>query len=389
MSEFFFSPPGPRRRRGVLLSYLLVGLIGAIIGGLLVVTVAPSYLIDRLPHTAPPPGQGLDPDGPRVPDPGDGTGPGDHPATAGTASYAYERVYPAVVGIVAKSIAYDIFRRPVTEQSSGSGVVFHQDGYIATNNHVVEGASELLVSFADGRVLNGTVVGTDPFTDLAVLKVDETDLPIAEFGDSDALRIGELAVAIGNPVGPEFARTATAGVISGLNRRVQRGESFFEVIQTDAAINPGNSGGPLVNGAGQVIGINTAKLAATEIEGIGFAIPINTARPILNELVRDGRVPRPWLGVRIVNKAEAERFFDVTVDRGVLVVEVIPRGPAALAGVENGDVILQVGSQAVETTGELTSVVQTHRPGERISLTVRRGEAERVFNVTLEEMPAG
>jgi len=271
------------------------------------------------------------------------------------------------------------------QRSLGSGFIIDNEGFIVTNNHVVEGATELVVSLADGRVLTGTIVGTDAFTDLAVVKINATDLPVAAFGDSGALRVGEVAIAIGNPVGLEFARTVTAGVISGINRLVQQGERTFTLVQTDAAINPGNSGGPLCNGSGQVIGINTIKFASTEIEGMSFAIPINIVRPIVNDLVVNGRIIRPWLGVRIVDKTNAARY-GVTLDKGVLVVEVISRGPAASAGIQASDVIIAVAGQTVNTSAELTAAVQTHRVGEKIEVKVLRRGSELTYTVTLAEM---
>ncbi|MDP2873189.1 MAG: trypsin-like peptidase domain-containing protein [Bacillota bacterium] len=384
MSEFFSGDvQGPRRRRRALLSYLFVGLIGAVIGGLLVVTVAPTYLLDRMPYLGYPPGGAPGQSGIGIP-PGSSNGAAT-PAEPGSVTYAAERVGPAVVGIINKAIAYDVFRRPYTEERSGSGVVFHQDGYIVTNNHVVEGARELLVSLSDGRSVTAEIVGTDPFTDLAVIKAAATGLPMAEFGDSDALVVGELAVAIGNPVGLEFARTVTAGVISGLNRRVQQGERFFVLVQTDAAINPGNSGGPLVNGRGQVVGINTIKFAAQGIEGMGFAIPINLVRPVANELVSQGRIVRPWLGVRIAGREDAARF-GVQVERGVLVVESIDGGPAARAGIRTGDVIISVAGREVNSTAELTEAVQAHRVGQAVQVVVLRRGTQLTYSVVLGEM---
>lgn len=273
-----------RMHRRTLLSYLLVALVGAVIGGLMVAAVVPQLMVGRnllLSAAQPEP----------VVLPGSPAGTlvsvsAKTPAEYGTVVYAAESVGPAVVGILAKSTAYDRFRRAYTSESSGSGVIFHRDGYIVTNNHVVEGASELLVSLADGRVVSGRIVGTDAFTDLAVVRIDAEDLPVAVFGDSDLLRVGEVAIAIGNPLGQDFAHTVTAGIISGINRKIQQGERTFTLVQTDAAINPGNSGGPLCNGAGQVIGINTIKFTSTGIEGMGFAIPINIVRRVVNELMR-------------------------------------------------------------------------------------------------------
>ena len=373
MSRYHWQEQGPRRSSGALFSHFLAALVGALIGGLVLITVAPTYIMDRIPTIG----------WPRA---GDQAGvPGGPPAEEGTVIFVAETVGPAVVGVINKAIAYDIFRRPYTEQRSGSGVIFHPDGFIVTNSHVVEGAQELLVYLADGRVLTGAIVGDDPLTDLAVIKVDAAGLPSAQFGDSSLLRVGELAVAIGNPVGLEFARTVTAGVISGLDRRIQQGERQFVLVQTDAAINPGNSGGPLVNSSGEVIGINTLKFAAEGVEGMSFAIPINTVRPIVNELVLQGRVVRPWLGVRIVDREGAARY-GVTVERGVLVVEVITGGPAAKAGLAAGDIILAIKDRSVETVAQLTAAVQAGRVGDEVAVVVLRNGRELTLTITLEAM---
>ena len=194
---------------------------------------------------------------------------------------AAKKVGPAVVGITNKAYVRDIFNRvQLTERGTGSGVIYDKSGLIATNNHVVEGASEIIVSLTDGRSVKGKVLGADAATDLAVVKIDENNLPVADFGDSSTLQVGEPAIAIGNPLGLEFRGSVTAGVISALNRSIQLGERKFDLIQTDAAINPGNSGGALVNAEGEVVGINSAKIAVSGVEGIGFAIPINSAKPI-------------------------------------------------------------------------------------------------------------
>jgi len=373
MSRYYWQEQGPKRSSGALFSHFLAALVGALIGGLVLITVAPTYVMDRIPAI------GWSRTGDQA-----GT-PGGPPAEEGTVIFVAETVGPAVVGVINKAIAYDIFRRPYTEQRSGSGVIFHPDGFIVTNSHVVEGAQELLVYLADGRVLTGAIVGDDPLTDLAVIKVDTTGLPHAQFGDSALLRVGELAVAIGNPVGLEFARTVTAGVISGLDRRIQQGERQFVLVQTDAAINPGNSGGPLANSSGEVIGINTLKFAAEGVEGMSFAIPINTVRPIVNELVLQGRVVRPWLGVRIVDREGAARY-GVTVERGVLVVEVITGGPAAKVGLAAGDIILAINDRSVETVARLTAAVQAGRVGDEVAVVILRGGRELTLKVTLEEM---
>lgn len=204
-----------------------------------------------------------------------------------------ERLGPAVVGIATKGAIYDwrTNRQRIVETEAGSGVIFDERGYIVTNYHVVEGAvrrkETLIVVTSDGRELEGRVVGSDSATDLAVVKVEPRGLvlPVAVFGDSSKLRVGELAVAIGNPVDREFMRTVTVGVISGLGRKLQLGSRELELIQTDATVNPGNSGGPLANARGEVIGINTLKLSMQNVENMGFAIPINTVKSVISGLV--------------------------------------------------------------------------------------------------------
>ena len=199
---------------------------------------------------------------------------------------AVKKVGPAVVGITTKVYNRDIFNRPVqVGEGVGSGIIFDKNGYIVTNNHVVGNNKTVNVSLADGRTFEGTVVGTDARTDLAVVKITADNLTVAALGDSDTLQVGEPAIAIGNPLGLEFQGTVTAGVISSLNRTIVGEGVPMELIQTDAAINPGNSGGALVDADGEVIGINSAKIAKEGVEGLGFAIPINTARPVLDALI--------------------------------------------------------------------------------------------------------
>ena len=225
----------------------------------------------------------------------------DLPAIRNTAVVqAVKEVGPAIVGITTRVYDRDMFNRRVeVGQSVGSGVLFDKKGYIVTNNHVVSGSKEVNVSLSNGKTVPGKVVGTDPSTDLAVVKIDGSDdLPVAEFGDSDALQVGETAIAIGNPLGLEFQGTVTVGVISALNRSLDDIDQRFKLIQTDAAINPGNSGGALVTADGKVVGINSAKIAKEGVEGMGFAIPINSAKGIIQQLISNGKVTRAYLGAR-------------------------------------------------------------------------------------------
>ncbi|MBR1975831.1 MAG: trypsin-like peptidase domain-containing protein, partial [Phascolarctobacterium sp.] len=244
---------------------------------------------------------------------------------------AAKKVGPAVVGITNKAYVRDFFNRvKFVERGTGSGVIYDaKNGLIATNHHVVEGATEIIVALTDGRTVKGKVLGEDAATDLAVVQVDEKNLPVATFGDSDTLQVGEPAIAIGNPLGLEFRGSVTAGVISALNRSIELGERKFNLLQTDAAINPGNSGGALVNADGEVIGINSAKIAVSGVEGIGFAIPINTAKPILDQLADKGRVARPYLGASLIDKEVADRFgFDLDLHGGVFIAKVVKDSPA-------------------------------------------------------------
>ncbi len=300
------------------------------------------------------------------------------PSTSSVITAAAEAVGPAVVGIGGEE-GQDRSSR-FGQVGGGSGFFFDSSGYIATNEHVVHGRSAVKVVLADGRTLEGKVVGTDPRTDLAVVKVEGRGYPSVRFGDSSRLQIGELAIVIGNPLDLEFQRTVTAGIISGLNRNlVVEGRWLLEVIQTDAAINPGNSGGPVVNARGEVIGVATAKISLGDVEGMGFAIPSNTALRVLTDLVRRGKVSRPWLGVSLSEAA---------VEEGVAVEAVYPGAPAFRAGLKPGDVILSVDGKKVNSYPALRKEIESHRIGDPVELEVRREGTVLRFRVVLEEMPA-
>lgn len=302
---------------------------------------------------------------------------------------AAKKVGPAVVGITNKAVARDWFNRQVEiDKGTGSGVIFKSDGYIVTNNHVIEGARDITVALADGRTFAATLVGTDPFSDLAVIKIDATDLPTAEFGNSDDIMVGEPAIAIGNPLGLEFQGSVTAGVISALNRTLNIGDNRLKLLQTDAAINPGNSGGALVNADGQVIGINSAKLAATGVEGIGFAIPINTAKPIIDELINKGHVTYPYLGVGVLDKqTAAQAGYKLNVDAGIIVMQVALGSPADLAGIHQRDLILKIDGKETNTVGDLRAIIAEHKIGDNITITISRNGQIGEVTTTLVEMP--
>lgn len=263
----------------------------------------------------------------------------------------------------------------------GSGVIVHEDGYILTNSHVVADgeAKEITVKFEDGEITEGDVLWNDPFLDLAVVKVDRSNLPVAILGDSDSLVVGELAVAIGNPLGLEFERTVTSGVISGLNRavRVDASNVIEDLIQTDASINPGNSGGPLLNGKGEVIGINTAKMQTAE--GLGFAIPINLTKPIIEEIIQTGTHQTVLLGITGVSleEYEARLGIDLEPEGGVVVIEVQSGSAAQEAGVLPGDVITRIDDRDIINMGQLRRALYKYGAGDKAELDiVRNGEKQ-------------
>jgi serine protease Do len=320
-----------------------------------------------------------------------------------------ERVMPAVVNIVAtpkkeagpegppqseerfrEFFGPEFFerffrRRPPREQrGAGSGVIVDPRGYILTNNHVIENAAEIQVRLSDERKFTATLIGRDPKTDLAVLKIEAPGpLPVAELGDSDKTRIGQLAIAIGNPFG--FDRTVTAGIISATGRRV--GVATYEsFIQTDASINPGNSGGPLLDLDGKVIGINTAIVAAGQ--GIGFSIPINMARDVMRQLIDKGKVVRGWLGIVIQNLTdELAAGFGVAPKSGVLVSDVMKDSPAEAAGLRPGDIITDFAGASVTEVTELQKRVAAVMPGQPTPLTVLREKSPLRLSVKIGEMP--
>ena len=276
-------------------------------------------------------------------------------------------------------------------QGVGSGVIYREDGYVVTNNHVVEDAGEVEVVFADGSREAAEVVGTDGLTDLAVLRVDRDDLPAADFADSGELVPGQMAVAIGSPQG--LQSTVTAGVVSGLNREFPAelsggGQSaLIDLVQTDAPISPGNSGGALANRAGEVIGINVAYLPpGAGAESIGFAISSNTAISVADQLIESGEVAHPYLGVSLSDLTpEAAEQFGLQANAGAIVAEVVPGKPADRAGVAAEDVITSIDSEEVESSGDLLTALRGYQPGETVEISVLREGQERTLDVELGE----
>ena len=304
---------------------------------------------------------------------------------------AAERATPSVVGVSNYGMVSDLWGRgDIEERATGSGVIIDSEGLIVTNYHVIQGAEELLVTLGSGKELEAEVVGVDPPTDLAVINIDKTGLNAIEFTDSNELRVGEPALAIGNPLGLDFQQTVTQGVVSATQRSITIQGQKFDFIQTDAAINEGNSGGPLVNIHGEVIGINTAKIQLPGVEGMGFAIPSNNVQEITSQLIQDGRVIRPWMGVEIRDVTPMDvQNLHLPVDYGVLVVDLVPRGPAEDAGIQTNDVIIAIDEQKTENTAELQHMLHDLEIGETISVTVIREQREEEVEITLEEMPEG
>jgi serine protease Do len=300
------------------------------------------------------------------------------------------KVGPSVVQVNVRAVQKTPFGTQKGE-GIGSGVIYRPDGYIITNNHVVEDATGVNVAFADGTTERASVVGTDPNTEIAVLKVNRDDLPAASFNENTPI-VGQLAVAIGSPSG--FESTVTSGIVSGLGREfppeLTRGTSaaraLVDLIQTDAAISPGNSGGALADRAGRIIGINVAYLppAETGAENLGFAIPSDTAVSVADQLIDTGKVSTAYLGVITTDLSpEDASKFDLPVDSGALVEQVVPGSGAADAGVQKGDIITALGGARVERYGDLLGALRDYAPGDTVTLTVFRDGDETKLEVTL------
>jgi S1-C subfamily serine protease len=306
------------------------------------------------------------------------------------------QVSPSVVQVNVQAIQVTPFGRQERAEGLGSGVIYRRDGYIITNSHVVQDAREVNVAFADGSTERGEVVGSDSSTEIAVVRVDRDDLPAAKFAEG-SLTVGQLAVAIGSPSG--FQSTVTEGVVSGLNREVpgrltggRQEEALVDLIQTDAAISPGSSGGALVDRDGEVVGINVAYLPPQETgaESIGFAIPSDTATSTADQLVENGQVSNPFFGIRYRDLTpEIAEQFGLSMESGVIVVEVDPGSPADDAGLRPRDVITALGSTAIEDSGDLLAAVRDYEPGDDVTLTVARGGTggEEQIAVELGERP--
>ena len=316
-----------------------------------------------------------------------------------TSTYVASKVLPSIVGITIEYSVTSPFGMNYTQtaQATGSGIILTEDGYILTNNHVVSSSSsssyysvseatKISVNlYNDETSYEATIVGTDSVTDLAVIKIDKTGLTAATLGDSDSVQVGEFAMAVGNPLGMQSS--ITCGVISALDRQVTDSDGkTYTLIQTDAAINSGNSGGALVNSNGEVIGINTLKLSGSGIEGMGFAIPINSTKSIYEQLIQYNKVKRPYMGISGIDvDEETASYYKLVV--GVYVKSVEDFSAAQKAGIKAGDVITKVDGTEVKTMNELNEIKNSHNIGDEIKLTVYRNGSESEITLTLEEQP--
>lgn len=288
-----------------------------------------------------------------------------------------QKVRPSVVGVITESF------QTYSTSSTGSGIILSEDGYIVTNNHVVEGGDSIAVTLDDGETYAAELIGTDVKSDIAVLKIDAQNLPAAEFGDSSQVEVGEAAIAIGNPLG--LNGTVTAGIISAVDREIQVGSSNMVLLQTDASINPGNSGGALLNEYGQVIGVNSAKISSEDSEGLGFAIPSNTVGPIVEELIDRGYVSgRPLTGISGRNVSALTAAF-YNIPQGILVDQVAPESDAAAKGLTAGDVIIGVDDIRVENISDACTLRDEHKAGDTMKLTFYRQGFTHEINIQLME----
>jgi serine protease Do len=303
-------------------------------------------------------------------------------------SHVVTRVKPAVVSVTTQKVYYDIFNREYSEKGAGSGVIIDAQGYIVTNNHVIEDATRIEVKLDDGTTYPATVVGSDAIADIAVIKVEGSDLPYAQLGDSSQLREGDWVLAIGNAFG--LGLRVTEGIVSGqdITITLSSGAELSNLIETTAAINPGNSGGPLANMAGEVIGITSAKIVGAE--NMGYALSVNGAKPVIEDLISQGFVIRPWLGVWLYTvDAFVAAANDLSVDQGALITDVVSGSPAEAAGLKKGDVVVEFQGRDIANVDDLVQAIHDCQIGEEVKITFVRGEETKTAFATLRQTPQG
>lgn len=392
MMPFEPTPTPEPKRRGRFVSWLAASVAGAVIGSAATWYVAPKWMHEETNSQT---------------ETAETTAKSEALPLQPTANVntnmiaAINKVADAVVGVVNIQKQVDFFSEQAqdTEAGTGSGVIFKKEGnaaYIVTNNHVIEGANKVEVALPNGKKVKADIVGADALTDLAVLKIPAEGVTnVASFGDSSKVKIGEPVAAIGNPLGLDLSRTVTEGIVSGKRTMpvsTSAGDWEIDVIQTDAAINPGNSGGALINSAGQVIGINSMKIAETGVEGLGFAIPSENVKPIVEQLMKDGKIKRPYLGVQLVDVADLsddvrtnELKLPSNITSGAAVTSVEPFSPAAEAGLKSKDVIVAINGDKIDSVSALRKYLYTKTAvGDRIKLTIYRDGFETTVSVTLK-----
>jgi serine protease Do len=301
---------------------------------------------------------------------------------------AVEKVSPSVVSVSTKRLMrYDLFNT-FELKGAGSGIIMNPEGYVLTNNHVIEGARTVDVYLNDGKKYEGTVVGTDPGTDIAIIKIDGHNFYSGEFGNSDDIKPGQMVIAIGNSLGLSGGPTVTVGVVSAVRRNIPSKQGILEnMIQTDAAINPGNSGGPLIDSDGRIIAINNAIIPYAQ--GIGFAIPINVAKDVANDLISHGRVTRPWLGIlgMDVNPTLAS-YYNLATDEGALIVRINEDSPAYHAGLKPGDIIVKIGENSIKGMEDLRHSIWQRKLKEKVKIQILRKHQQLTGILQLTEMSA-
>jgi serine protease Do len=301
-----------------------------------------------------------------------------------------QKCSPSIVGVTVNYVTQSMFGTLDDGGSEGSGIIYSSDGYIITNYHVISSALSNSTATININLPNvkesipATIVGSDKVSDLALLKIDKTGLTAVEFGKSSDTKVGELAVAIGNPLGMDFAGSVTVGYISAVNRKVTTGGRTYNLIQTDAAINSGNSGGALVNSKGQVIGINSIKVQETGVEGLGFALPIDDVKPIIEELLINKKISRPYIGLSGFN-LDSKTAEKNNLVAGVYVQQVAANTPAQKAGIKNGDIITSIDGVSIETMEKLNEIKNTKKVGDKVTLKIYRQKKNIDIDVILEE----
>lgn len=298
---------------------------------------------------------------------------------------AVDKISKSVVNIASVRMVHDQLSRVFPMQGIGSGVIINGAGHVLTNYHVIDDVEKLRVTLPDGRIFDGKVVGVDPPTDLAVIEMaTKEEIPVARLGDSSKIRVGQIALAVGNPFGLSGGPTVTSGIVSALNRNIQTENGMLELIQTDASINPGNSGGPLVNTSGDVIAINTANMPYAQ--GIGFAVPINTVKEILSELIEKGRIQRPWIGITSMQVTlNLARYYRLPVKEGVIIIQVESFSPAYNAKLRKGDIIEEIEGNKVEEPSQISAYIRKKHVGDSISFTINRNGRPIHVSLQLEE----